>query len=86
MLSYNYLDQNINQVENIQSRYALEHIRNHFILGIDMMIVGRLKESEDQILCQTCGYLIDKCRCVCPYCGEVDTCTCCVGYECATGG
>jgi iron complex outermembrane receptor protein len=44
-ISYNYLDQNIDQVENIQSRYALEHIQNQFILRLDMVIFGKLKNS-----------------------------------------
>ncbi|MCW4052711.1 MAG: hypothetical protein NWE78_05855 [Candidatus Bathyarchaeota archaeon] len=45
-----------------------------------------LKESEDQVPCEKCGSSIDECKCVCPYCGESDGCTCCVGYGCATGG
>jgi vitamin B12 transporter len=44
-LSYNYLDQNIDEVEDIQSRYALEHVRNQFVLGIDHKIIGKLKNS-----------------------------------------
>lgn len=44
-LSYNYLDQNIDEVEGIQSRYALEHVRNQVILGINHKIAGKLKNS-----------------------------------------
>lgn len=44
-LSYNYLDQNLRQVENIQSRYILEHIRNQVIFGVEHKIVGKLKNS-----------------------------------------
>lgn len=44
-LSYNYLDQNLDELENIQSRYALEHVRNQLVLGIDHKIVGKLQNS-----------------------------------------
>ena len=44
-LSYNFLDQNLDRVENILSRYALEHIRNQVVFGIDHRIIGRLKNS-----------------------------------------
>ncbi len=44
-LSYNYLDQNVDEVENIQSRYALEHVRNQVIFSIHHKIFGKLKNS-----------------------------------------
>jgi len=44
-LSYNYLDQNINEIENVQSRYALEHIQNQMVLGFNMTIIGKLKNT-----------------------------------------
>ena len=44
-LSYNYLDQNVDEVENIQSRYALEHVRNQVIFSIHHKIIGKLKNS-----------------------------------------
>ena len=44
-LSYNYLDQNVDEVENIQSRYALEHVRNQLIFSIHHKIFGKLKNS-----------------------------------------
>ncbi len=36
--------------------------------------------------CDNCGEPIDDCKCVCPYCGETDGCTCCIGTEKVTGG
>ena len=39
------MNQNLNEVENIQSRYALEHINNQIVFGIDHRIVGKLKNS-----------------------------------------
>lgn len=43
--SYNYLNQNISQVENVQSRYALEHIRHQLIASVDFTIYRKLKNS-----------------------------------------
>jgi hypothetical protein len=36
--------------------------------------------------CENCGEPIDQCKCVCPYCGETDGCTCCIGSDKVTGG
>lgn len=44
-LSYNYLDQNMDELENIQSRYALEHVRNQFVFGLNHKISGKFKNS-----------------------------------------
>jgi iron complex outermembrane receptor protein len=44
-ISYNYLNQDIQEIEGVQSRYALENIRNQVILSIDMTIIGKLKNS-----------------------------------------
>ncbi|MDH5419368.1 MAG: hypothetical protein OEY39_02095 [Candidatus Bathyarchaeota archaeon] len=45
-----------------------------------------MSEPEEQILCEKCGSPVDDCECACPYCGEKEGCTCCIGYGCATGG
>ncbi|MCS7115953.1 MAG: hypothetical protein RMJ31_02655 [Nitrososphaerota archaeon] len=42
--------------------------------------------SEEYVLCEKCGRVIDDCRCVCPYCGETINCECCIGMDKATGG
>lgn len=44
-ISYNYLDQNLDQVENTQSRYALEHINHQLIVGLDHQVIGKLRNS-----------------------------------------
>ena len=44
-ISYNYLNQDIDKEESVQSRYALEHIRNQVIFGVEHKIVGKLKNS-----------------------------------------
>jgi hypothetical protein len=43
------------------------------------------KEIEEPI-CERCGYPIDDCKCVCPYCGESVNCECGIGIDKATGG
>jgi vitamin B12 transporter len=43
--SYNFLNQAMNQVEHVQSRYILEHIRNQAIMHVDFTIIGNLKNS-----------------------------------------
>lgn len=40
---------------------------------------------DDGITCDICGIPIDACTCSCPYCGERDSCECCL-YDAATGG
>lgn len=42
--------------------------------------------EEDRPRCEKCGNFIDDCKCVCPYCGETDGCTCCIGNDKTTGG
>ncbi|MCW4024015.1 MAG: hypothetical protein NWF01_03155 [Candidatus Bathyarchaeota archaeon] len=44
--------------------------------------MGKTKEPR----CPRCGNFIDDCTCVCPYCGETNKCTCCIGQARATGG
>ena len=43
--SYNYIDQKLDETEPVESRYALENIRNQLIAGIDHRIFGKLKNS-----------------------------------------
>lgn len=44
-ISYNYLDQRLDENVEMQSRYALEHIRHQLIFGIDHKIVGKIKNN-----------------------------------------
>ena len=46
--------------------------------------MGSTKEEEFAI-CVECGNSIEKCVCVCPYCGERDKCECAL-FDAATGG
>lgn len=42
-------------------------------------------EAEEFAVCVECGNSIEKCVCVCPYCGERDKCECAL-FDAATGG
>ena len=44
-VSYNFLDQNKFNEENLPSRYALEHIRNQVIAGLDLRVFKKLQNS-----------------------------------------
>jgi hypothetical protein len=47
---------------------------------------NKTKEKDEEFaLCVECGNAIEKCVCVCPYCGERDKCECAL-FEAATGG
>ncbi|HKX20858.1 MAG TPA: hypothetical protein VJM74_04230 [Nitrososphaeraceae archaeon] len=43
------------------------------------------KNSSEESICEICGIAIEACTCSCPYCGERDSCECCL-YDAATGG
>ena len=40
---------------------------------------------EEFAICVTCSNPIEMCRCVCPFCGERDSCECAL-FDAATGG
>ena len=40
-------------------------------------------DKDDE--CYYCGNSIELCICVCPYCGEKNSCECCL-HDAATGG
>ena len=41
--------------------------------------------EEEFAICVDCANPIEKCVCVCPYCGERDKCECAL-FDAATGG
>ena len=43
------------------------------------------EEEKEFAICVECGSSIEKCACVCPYCGERDRCECAL-FDAATGG
>jgi len=43
------------------------------------------KIEEEFAICVDCGNFIEKCVCVCSYCGERDKCECAL-FDAATGG
>ena len=42
-------------------------------------------DGEEFLICNDCKKPLEKCMCVCPYCGERDKCEC-VLFDAATGG
>ena len=48
-------------------------------------IAAKIEEEEEFAICVDCGNSIEKCVCVCPYCGERDKCECAL-FDAATGG
>ena len=72
-----------------------EHLLFHY-LGIylkpfirflcSFLMSSEVKEEDEEFaICVECGNSIDKCVCVCPYCGERDKCECAL-FDAATGG
>ena len=46
---------------------------------------SKIEEEGEFAICIDCGNSIEKCGCVCPYCGERDKCECAL-FDAATGG
>ena len=46
---------------------------------------NNLKHKDEFAICVQCANPIEKCVCVCPFCGERDKCECALGNA-ATGG
>ncbi len=59
-------------------------ISNHLY---DFFVASLLSSEieEEFAICVECGNSIEKCVCVCPYCGERDKCECAL-FDAATGG
>ena len=53
------------------------------ILKMNTTTKNHIEENEN--LCDYCGNSIEICMCVCPYCGETNSCECCL-YDAVTGG
>ena len=45
----------------------------------------QLKHKDEFAICVQCRNPLEKCVCVCPFCGERDKCECAL-YDAATGG
>lgn len=52
---------------------------------MDKLADKKKAKDEEFAICVECGNAIEKCVCVCPYCGERDKCECAL-FEAATGG
>ena len=47
--------------------------------------VKQSDSKDDGTNCDYCGNPLEACMCVCPYCGELNGCECCL-YDAVTGG
>jgi hypothetical protein len=64
----------------------LKFISNHlYDFFVNLSVSSKVKEEEEFAICVECGNSIEKCGCVCPYCGERDKCECAL-FDAATGG
>jgi hypothetical protein len=59
-----------------------------YISIINIKLSHNFKQSDskdDGTNCDYCGNPLEACMCVCPYCGELNGCECCL-YDAVTGG
>jgi len=71
-------------VRRICIKAELDQIFIRFVVRYNGSLADK-KDEEEFALCIECGNAIEKCVCVCPYCGERDKCECAL-FEAATGG
>jgi len=65
---------------------VLRFISNHlYDFFVNSLMSSEVQEEEEFAICIECGNSIEKCGCVCPYCGERDKCECAL-FDAATGG
>ncbi|KRO30158.1 MAG: hypothetical protein ABR53_07815 [Nitrosopumilus sp. BACL13 MAG-121220-bin23] len=73
-------------VSKIFSFTSLQIYLKQFIRFLCIIIMSsKIEEEEEFAICVDCGNSIEKCMCVCPYCGERDKCECAL-FDAATGG
>jgi hypothetical protein len=63
-------------------RFISNHLYDFFV---NDFVSSKTEEEEEFAICVECGNSIEKCVCVCPYCGERDKCDCAL-FDAATGG
>jgi hypothetical protein len=62
--------------------FVSNHLYDFFVISL---MSSKVEEEEEFAICVECGNSIEKCVCVCPYCGERDKCECAL-FDAATGG
>jgi hypothetical protein len=78
-MTKNQLDVSKNQ----HKEFVRYHYNNSFIINHSNDM--QLKHKEEFAICVQCRNPIEKCVCVCPFCGERDKCECAL-FDAATGG
>ena len=74
-----------NYSSSVCSFNSLQIYLKPFIRFPSILIMSSKIEEEEFAICVDCGNSIEKCVCVCPYCGERDKCECAL-FDAATGG
>ena len=69
--------------KNYREKFIGYHYNNSFI--INHSNGKQLKHKDEFAICVQCRNPIEKCVCVCPFCGERDKCECAL-FDAATGG
>jgi hypothetical protein len=62
--------------------YYFEYITNIIKLSDN---IKQQDYNNDGTRCDYCGNSLEACMCVCPYCGELNGCECCL-FDAVTGG
>ena len=91
---FEVLTDNNQKIIGIMDSIKLDKTANYEIRGIDyqdklIQNVEEIQKGEKTVqlfaICPECENPIEKCVCVCPYCGEHEICECAL-FEAATGG
>lgn len=69
--------------KNGHKEFILRYYNNSFIINQSNDM--QLKHKDEFAICVQCRNPIEKCVCVCPFCGERDKCECAL-FDAATGG
>ena len=64
---------------------TLSVVKPFIIFHFNNVMSSEQIDEEEFLICDECKNFLEKCMCVCPYCGERDKCEC-VLFDAATGG
>ena len=70
-----------------KNRFFPQYLKSYLKPFIRFLSTSHMSSQDDEefAICVECGNSIEKCICVCPYCGERDKCECAL-FDAATGG
>jgi hypothetical protein len=65
--------------------YYFEESPIYIYIKLSDNVKQQQASNDDGTSCDYCGNPMEACMCVCPYCGELNGCECCL-YDAVTGG